>query len=170
MNTNPAETTNRATTDPKANPDPLTGEPGSHPVGTGAGAASAGLAGAALGAMAGPVGSVAGAVIGAVVGGLTGKGFAEGLNPTEEANYWRENHARQPYAATGESYDTYADAYRVGYEGHSKYASTDDSFEVAEAKLRADYEMSKPSVAWDKAAPAARAAWSRGQRDPARKV
>jgi hypothetical protein len=170
MNANPDETSNRITTDPKANPDPLTGEPGSHPVGTGAGAAGAGLAGAALGAIVGPVGSVAGAVIGAVVGGLTGKGFAEGVNPTEEATYWRENHSRQPYAATGESYDTYADAYRVGYEGHSKYGSTDDTFEVAEAKLRADYEMSKPSIAWNNAAPAARAAWSRVRDVPSRKV
>ena len=33
-----------------SNPDPITGAPGSHPVGTGLGAAGAGAAGAAIGA------------------------------------------------------------------------------------------------------------------------
>ncbi|MES2571719.1 MAG: hypothetical protein V4710_16905, partial [Verrucomicrobiota bacterium] len=43
------------------NRDPITGEPGSHPVATGAGAAGGGAAGAAIGtAVAGPVGTVHG--------------------------------------------------------------------------------------------------------------
>src|SRR4051794_28198101 len=43
------------------NPDPLTGEPGSHPVATGLGAAAASAAGLAIGtAVAGPVGTVIG--------------------------------------------------------------------------------------------------------------
>jgi len=57
-----------------AHRDPITGAPGSHPVGTGVGAAAGGVAaGAAVGAVAGPVGAVVGAAIGAVVGGLAGK-------------------------------------------------------------------------------------------------
>ena len=36
------------------NPDPITGEPGSHPVGTGLGAGGGALAGAAIGSVAGP--------------------------------------------------------------------------------------------------------------------
>jgi uncharacterized protein (TIGR02271 family) len=67
-----------------ANRDPLTGEPGSHPVGTGAGAIAGGAAaGAATGTVAGPVGTGIGAAAGAVAGGLAGKGAAEHFNPTE---------------------------------------------------------------------------------------
>ena len=45
------------TTDRDANRDPLTGAPGSHPVGTGLGAVAGGLAaGAAAGTVVGPVG------------------------------------------------------------------------------------------------------------------
>jgi hypothetical protein len=46
------------------NPDPITGEPGSHPIGTGLGAGGGALAGAAIGSVAGPLGTAAGAVIG----------------------------------------------------------------------------------------------------------
>src|SRR5829696_1050286 len=73
------------------NPDPITGEPGSHPVGTGLGAAGGGAAGAAIGAVGGPVGVAVGAAIGAIVGGLSGKGVAEAIDPTAEQAYWQEN-------------------------------------------------------------------------------
>ncbi len=67
-----------------ANRDPITGEPRSHPVGTGVGAAAGGAAaGAATGTVAGPVGTGVGAAVGAVVGGLAGKATAEKFNPTE---------------------------------------------------------------------------------------
>ena len=57
--------------DKDLNRDPITGAPGSHPVGTGLGAAGGGAAGAAIGtAVGGPVGAVVGAAAGAVVGGL----------------------------------------------------------------------------------------------------
>ena len=59
------------------NRDPITGEPGSHPVGTGVGATGGALAGAAAGSLAGPAGTVAGMLIGAVVGGMGGKAVAE---------------------------------------------------------------------------------------------
>ena len=59
-----------------ANPDPITGEPGAHPVGVGIGALGAGVAGAAVGAFAGPVGVLVGAAIGALAGGLAGKEVA----------------------------------------------------------------------------------------------
>ena len=67
-----------------ANRDPLTGEPRSHPIGTGVGAAAGGAAaGAAAGTIAGPVGTGIGAAVGAVAGGLAGKATAEKFNPTE---------------------------------------------------------------------------------------
>lgn len=57
-------------------PDPITGEPGAHPVGVGVGALSAGAAGAAIGSFGGPIGVLIGAAIGAVAGGLAGKEVA----------------------------------------------------------------------------------------------
>lgn len=67
-----------------ANRDPITGEPRSHPIGTGVGAVAGGAAaGAAAGTVAGPVGTGLGAAAGAVVGGLAGKAAAEKFNPTE---------------------------------------------------------------------------------------
>jgi uncharacterized protein (TIGR02271 family) len=65
------------------NRDPLTGAPGSHPVGTAVGATAGGVAaGAAAGSVAGPVGTAVGAVVGAVAGGAAGKGVAEEVDPT----------------------------------------------------------------------------------------
>lgn len=81
-------TDNRDLRKPDTNPDPLTGAPGAHPVGTGLGAGGGGIAGAVAGAtVGGPVGAVIGGVAGAVMGGLTGKGVAEAVNPTAEDAY-----------------------------------------------------------------------------------
>jgi phage tail tape-measure protein len=69
--------------EPGMNPDPLTGTPGAHPVGTGLGAVGGAAAGASIGAAAGPVGAAVGTVVGAVAGALAGRGAAEAVNPTE---------------------------------------------------------------------------------------
>ncbi|MDB6152193.1 MAG: hypothetical protein JWL90_646 [Chthoniobacteraceae bacterium] len=145
------------------NPDPITGEPGSHPVATGVGAASGGAAGAAIGMAGGPVGVVVGAVIGAVVGGLGGKAAGEAVDPTAEDAYWRNEHSKQQYASSEDTFEDYHPAYRTGYEGYTKYGAAGDTFETAEPKLRSEYEASKPKVAWDKAKAATRAAWTRIQ-------
>lgn len=152
--------------DKSTNPDPITGAPGSHPVGTGIGAAMGGAAaGAATGTIAGPVGTVVGAAVGAIVGGLVGKGVAEKIDPTCEAAYWKDNHARQGWAK-GRPYDDFSPAYRVGYEGYSKYGSI-GTFEDREAELRREYENTKPKVAWDDARHASRAAWQKfDQKNP----
>ena len=93
-----------------ANNDPLTGEPGAHPVGVGVGAVAGGMAaGAAVGTVAGPVGTAVGAAVGAVAGGLVGKGVAEGIDPTAEDAYWRENYRSRDYA-NGRSYDDFGPA------------------------------------------------------------
>ena len=66
-----------------ANRDPLTGEPGSHPVGTGIGSAGAAAAGAAVGGVVGgPTGMLVGGAIGAVAGAVAGHAAGEGANPT----------------------------------------------------------------------------------------
>src|SRR5215218_10475619 len=81
-----------------ANRDPISGEPGAHPVGAGLGAAAGGAAaGAAAGAVAGPVGAAAGAIIGGVAGGLAGKGIAERIDPTTEDAYWRDEYPKRDY-------------------------------------------------------------------------
>lgn len=159
------------------NRDPISGAPGAHPLGTGVGAAAGGVAGAAVAAavaggvtgtaVAGPAGTVAGAAIGAVVGGLAGKGVAENVNPTAEDAYWREQHRREPYYDKNYSYQDYQGAYRTGYEGYHRLGGPGKSFEDAEPELRREYEMSWPNskLSWEKARPAARAAWSRFDRD-----
>src|SRR5438270_13023208 len=107
----------RTTEAGSANRDPITGEPGAHPVGTGIGAVAGGAAaGAAGGAMAGPVGAAVGAVVGGVAGGLAGKGVAESIDPSAEDAYWRENYASRPYHDQTTSYDEYRPAYRYGWE------------------------------------------------------
>lgn len=76
------------------NLDPISDEPGAHPVGTGAGAAAGALFGAAMGAVAGPLGIAIGAIAGGVVGGLSGKELAEQDNPTVGVR--PEEHELQP--------------------------------------------------------------------------
>ena len=149
---------------PSQNLDPITGEPGAHPIGVGLGATAGGaVAGAAAGTMAaGPIGTAVGAALGAVVGGLGGKAVAERVDPTgESSEYWRENHAAQPYYTDGADYEQYEAAYRLGGQPRARYANM--SFDEAEPHLATEYESSKSemSVSWDKAKHAARAAWER---------
>ena len=143
-----------------ANRDPITGAPGSHPIGTGVGAAGGGAAGAAIGSVAGPVGTVAGAVIGAVAGGLAGKGVAEQIDPTAEEAYWRENHKTRPYAKST-TYDEYAPAYRYGWESRQRHAGK--NFDEIETDLARDWETRRgPSgLSWQNARHATRDAWER---------
>ena len=70
--------------DKHMNRDPITDEPGAHPVGTGIGTAGGALAGMAAGAMGGPITMAVGGLAGAVTGGLAGKAVAESVNPTTD--------------------------------------------------------------------------------------
>ncbi len=144
------------------NEDPITGEPGAHPVGVGVGTALGGAAaGLAAGAVAGPVGAVAGAVIGGVAGGLAGDAVAESIDPTAEDAYWRENYKTRSYVTKGADYTTYQPAYRYGWESHSRYAGK--SFNDVESDLRSGWEKARgqSSMAWDKAREAVRDAFDR---------
>ena len=117
----------------QANRDPLTNEPGAHPVGTGLGAAMGGAAtGAAVGAMAGPAGAAVGGVVGAVAGGLAGKAAAEALNPTHEDAYWRDAYVREPYYVSGRTYEQYQPAYELGWSSVTRY---DGDFDAIEPRL-----------------------------------
>ena len=120
------------------NPDPITGEPGSHPVGTG---------------------------VGAVAGGLAGKGVAEKVDPTVESAYWRDNYSTRPYVTKGEKFETYEPAYRYGWESRNRYAGR--KFEDVETDLGRDwnkYRGDSSSLTWDRAKLATRDAWHRVER------
>lgn len=148
-----------------ANRDPITGQPGAHPVGTGIGAAAAGTIGTAIGAPAGPIGAAIGAVVGSVVGGLIGKGTAETFDPTVEDTYWRDNYKSRPYVKPDYTYDDYQPAYRTGYEGFNRYNTTGKNFNELEPDLQRDYETnySTSRVGWNDARNAAQDAWDRAR-------
>ncbi len=150
--------------DRDANRDPITGAPGSHPVGTGVGAAGGGATGAAIGAVAGPVGAVVGAAIGAVAGGYAGKGVAEMIDPTAENAYWRDNYRDESYVNRDLDYNQYEPAYRTGYTGYGKYAGR--KWDDVENDLERDYDQGKgsSSLAWSDAKHASKAAWHKVER------
>ena len=157
------ETNNPSTKSHDSNPDPITGEPGAHPIGTGLGATGAGAVGAAIGAVGGPVGVVAGTAIGAVIGGLAGKTVAESIDPTNEDGYWQQHHGHQVYGNHA-SYDRYKMAYRTGYEGVARHGLEKSYFDV-ENDLKSAYEKSREqgSVTWEHAQHAARAAFDKAR-------
>ena len=145
-----------------ANRDPISGAPGSHPVGTGLGAAAGGMAaGAAAGTVAGPVGTAVGAAVGAIVGGLAGMGVAEAIDPTAEEAYWSENYEREPYYEKGYTFTDYHPGYRTGWEARTRYQGR--QWDEIENDLAADYERNRAGsrLGWDKNRHAARAAWNR---------
>lgn len=142
------------------NRDPITDEPGAHPVGTGMGAAAGAVAGAAAGAIGGPIGAVAGGAVGAVVGGLAGKAAGEAVNPTAEEAFWRANYDKEPYYESGRTFDDYAPAYRLGLTGRSRF---EDPWQSVEPKLANEWISSRDrsTLDWDRARPASQAAWTR---------
>ena len=146
------------------NPDPITGEPGSHPIGTGAGSAAGAAAGAAIGSVAGPVGTLVGGAVGAVAGGLAGHGAAEGVNPTVEDTYWRENYKTRPYAKDAQTYEEYRPAYQYGWESRTKYQGR--KFDEVETDLERGWDTArgKSQLGWEKAKDATRDAWHRVER------
>jgi hypothetical protein len=148
------------------NEDPISGAPGAHPIGTGAGAASGAAAGAAIGTVVGgPIGLAVGGVTGAIVGGLTGKGVAEAVNPTEEYKYWRENYASRTYATAGTNYDTFQPAYRYGWESRSRHDGKE--WRDVEKDLGAGWDKARGNskMAWNDAKGATHDAWDRMSRD-----
>jgi phage tail tape-measure protein len=144
------------------NLDPISGEPGSHPVGTGAGSVSAAAVGAAIGAVVGgPVGFALGGAVGAVAGGLAGHDVAEKVNPTVEDAYWRDNYSTRPYAVADRDYNFYQPAYRYGWEARSSYK--DAKWDDVESKLDEGWDAGRgtSTLAWHEAMPATRDAWNR---------
>ena len=166
MNSNTTRHNDDLNSNRDSNPDPITGAPGSHPVGTGIGAAGGGAAGAAIGAAvsgpAAPVGAVVGAVIGAVAGGLAGKGAGEAVNPSAEDAYWRNSHKNRPYFQSDYNYDNdYRPAYEYGWSSASQHSGR--QFQDVENDLGTGWEnhRGESRLDWDKAKHATRDAWDR---------
>ena len=148
--------------EPDANRDPITKEPGSHPLGTAGGSAAGAAAGAAIGSVAGPVGTLVGGAIGAVAGGAAGHKAGEKVNPTVEEGYWRDNYTSRPYVNRSYTFDDdYAPAYRTGWESRQRYA--DRRFDEVESDLGRDWDRMKGNsrLKWEEAKQAARDAWDR---------
>lgn len=151
------------------NPDPITGQPGSHPIGTGLGAAAGGAAGVAAGAAAGAaIGATTtgpaapiGAVVGAVAGGLAGKGIAEKIDPTAEDAYWRENYQRRPYVKSDSPYVEYQAAYQYGVEARAQHAGQRWEDVRDELRLGWNQRRGKSSLSWAEAENACFDAWTR---------
>ena len=145
------------------NADPITGEPGSHPIGTGIGGVGGAAAGAAIGTMAGPLGTLIGGAIGAIVGGGVGHAAAEAINPTREEAYWRAEHANADYYREGHDFDRdLHPAYAVGYANRARYPAG-ARFEDHESDLeRSWHEVRGESrLEWNEARRASRDAWNR---------
>jgi len=146
----------------RRNPDPITDQPGSHPVETGIGAAVGGAAsGMAVGAVAGPVGAAIGAAAGAVAGGLAGKGVGELIDPTTEDNWLRQNFSSRSYVQKGETYENYQPAYRYGGQAEAQYRGK--RFQDVESDLATGWEKmkDKAGMGWDRAQHAVKDAYDR---------
>lgn len=148
------------------NKDPMTGEPGAHPVGVGTGAAGGGIAGAVLGAaVAGPIGAGVGAVVGALSGGLAGKSAAEVVNPTVQHEFWRNEYQKRPYFTEGTPYEQYGPAYQYGWESYTTH--TGKTFHDVESQLARDWESRRgeSQLSWKHAKDAAQDGWRRIERE-----
>jgi hypothetical protein len=136
-----------------ANLDPISGEIGSHPVGTGVGAAGAGTVATVVGGIVGgPVGAVVGAVLGSVVGGLAGKDVAEQVNPSFEDTNWQETYTSSSYVEKDKTYEDYQPAYRTGYEGYDRYGHSGRTYNEVVTDLQRDYEINHTgNLPWEEA-------------------
>lgn len=147
-----------------ANRDPITGAPGSHPVGTGLGSAGGAAAGAAIGAAGGPVGMAVGGLVGAIAGAAAGHAAGEAVDPTAEDTFWQENYQNEIYHDPNYDYGDYGPAYRMGYEGYAR--SPGRAFEDAEPDLARSWAEDYPEsrLRWEDARHAVRAGWHRVER------
>ncbi len=147
------------------NRDPISGEPGSHPVGTGVGSAGGAMAGAALGLPFGPIGALIDGAIGAVAGGAAGHAVGEQVDPTGETEYWKNSYTSRPYYSKDHSWDDYEPAYKYGLESRTKQADRnwDDKLE-ADLKTGWEKTKGKSRLGWETAKDAVRDSWDRTDR------
>lgn len=147
------------------NRDPISGAPGAHPVGVGVGGTGGAVAGAVVGSLLGPIGTLIGGSIGAIAGAAIGKGAAERMDPTGEAEYWQGEYTKRPYFNSDYTYDDYGPAYSYGDSVRAQYGDRqwDDSME---ADVRQGWESAKAKsrLTWEHAKDAVRDAFDRSDR------
>lgn len=149
------------------NEDPISGEAGAHPVGTGMGAAIGGAAtGAVAGAFAGPVGTAAGAVVGAIAGGLAGKSVAESVDPTVELEYWRNEYPERPYYDDAYDFADFEPAYRAGVEAYETDGGVNWTEREAIARRKWEQQKRTSDMTWEQARLAAQDAYTRASSRP----
>ncbi len=145
------------------NSDPITGAPGSHPVGVGVGGIAGGAAGGALaGTIFGPIGTLVGAAVGVVAGAAAGKGVAERVDPTGEMEYWREEHKNRDYVDSDRDFDKdYSAAYGYGLQAREKHAGR--TWDESEKDLQGNWTSARgdSTLEWEEARHAARDSWDR---------
>lgn len=149
--------------------DPITGTPGSHPLGVGLGGAGGAAAGAVIGSLAGPIGTLVCGTIGAVVGAAAGKDVAENIDPTALSEEFLHEQPDSPPMGAPAGYDSdYGPAYTYGIHARTLQAGRiwDD---VLESELERGWDQARGNsrMAWAEAKAAVRDAWQRaGQTEP----
>jgi hypothetical protein len=144
------------------NSDPITDEPGAHPIETGIGAAVGGAAsGLAVGAVAGPLAAAIGAAVGAVAGGYAGKGIGEMIDPTRDDRWLRDHFESFTYPEEDETFETYEPAYRYGGQVEAKYG--DAGWDAIVDEVEKDWAESEgyPGLRWPRARDAVKDAYER---------
>jgi hypothetical protein len=143
------------------NADPITDEPGAHPIETGIGAASAGAAGGlAAGAMGGPVAAAVGVAVGAVAGGYAGKSVGEMIDPTIDDNWLREHFKSRSYVEMGDEYEDFRSAYRYGALMESRYG--DAGLDLTDEKVQQEWDAAEDSdMPWSRASGAVKDGYDR---------
>ena len=146
------------------NADPITDNPGSHPIETGLGAVVGGAAsGVAIGMVAGPVGAAIGAAVGAVAGGYAGKGVGELLDPTTQDNWLREHLDEQQLSPADADLPWYRAAYRFGVQAAYRHAAI--GFDQAEPSLKGEWATSGVDTdkTWEEARGTVKAGFERAR-------
>ncbi|GAC1462021.1 MAG: hypothetical protein NVS2B14_09880 [Chamaesiphon sp.] len=92
---------------------------------------------------------------------MAGKSVAEHINPTQEDDYWRQNHTSRPYVEPNRTYEDYQPAYKTGYEAFGRHADTGKTYEEVEPELEKEYKTNygNASLPWESAKQATRDAW-----------
>ena len=143
------------------NADPITDEPGAHPIEAGIGAAAAGAAGGlAAGAVGGPVAAVVGVAVGAVAGGFAGKTVGEMIDPTTDDDWLRKHFKSRPYVEKGDEYERFRSAYRYGALIESRHG--DAGLDLTDEKLRQEWEAAEENdMPWSRACDAVKDGYDR---------
>jgi hypothetical protein len=143
------------------NADPITDEPGAHPIEAGIGAAAAGAAGGlAAGAVGGPVAAAVGIAIGAVAGAYAGKSVGEIIDPTIDDNWLREHFRSRPYVETDDEYEDFRSAYRYGAVMESRYG--DAGLDLTDEKVQREWEAAEENdIPWSRACGAVKDGYDR---------